>query len=428
MTRQDSLYCFWVFISMSLATFALYGDDLIILKNGGQIEGSVVDENRQTLTIRLPNGTLQVPRSQVKEIKRNAVSAREITKDTDTATAESTSADEIHKIVEGALPSLQDGANPAERWRAMRKLLALGKHAVPRLGELLLQEDAGKNVAAGLVETLSRIGTQQAKQEIFRYAKKRREKSAPEAIRALGLDPRPETLALLEYLLHVPHEKVKKAALDALAKTRTPEALELILGLTVPDNESATEDENREDESTQAVVDYAKGTLKELLQDNKIVRRAGMLFLPRIKDQRPITSLMKKKLLRLLEEVKTPEAVAALQDGMTHDPELFGTVIDALGKMGTEPAQNLLLEQINGLSAQERDKKIAIIRAFGQMQADPNSNHFMPTLIALLDSNDPQIEQAVIETLKSCTGCDFGDDAYRWAIWWHEYTQSAAGK
>ena len=55
---------FWVFILIPGLLFA----DTLILKNGQRIEGSIVGQGRNSLTIRTAQGTKTIPKSRIRRI------------------------------------------------------------------------------------------------------------------------------------------------------------------------------------------------------------------------------------------------------------------------------------------------------------------------------------------------------------------------
>jgi hypothetical protein len=124
--------------------------------------------------------------------------------------------------------------------------------------------------------------------------------------------------------------------------------------------------------------------------------------------------ILREEIVRALARIDAPTAKrllgAALQDPVA---PIRVAAVEAIAEQGGPGAVEIL-----GAALQKDDNidvRLAAARGLGKLK-DPRA---MPALAAALESPDPALQYRAMQSLKSATGKDFGDDVSAW----REYAQ-----
>jgi hypothetical protein len=124
--------------------------------------------------------------------------------------------------------------------------------------------------------------------------------------------------------------------------------------------------------------------------------------------------VLRKEIVRALAQIDAPTAKQLLGAAL-QDPDVLVRVaaVEAIAEQGGPGAVEIL-----GAALKEDhniDVRLAAARGLGKLK-DPRA---MPALAVALESHDPALQYRAMQSLKSATGKDFGNDVAAW----REYAQ-----
>lgn len=121
--------------------------------------------------------------------------------------------------------------------------------------------------------------------------------------------------------------------------------------------------------------------------------------------------LLRIQMIRTLGAFPTPESSHLLSQALRDpDPDVRITACLAWGERGGPEAATILSEVLT--SDSDIDVRIAATRAMGQLRDQPEQ--VMSALALALEDRDPALQLRAVESLRSLTGRDFGNDVGAW--------------
>lgn len=381
--RSCPLIAVALFVAMLFAPGVAYsaGNDEVLLKEGGVVTGKIVEETPQKVIVEIPFGTLQIPMSDIKEIRRGVAEPpprkesplvttkpaikkeRPPVEETPAGRSEgAVVADSVKEAVDAIISSFFKGTIPQEEF--FSKIVKLDGEAVPYLISLLKSNDKSL-----------------PKDEITRVLGTMKARDAVGAIATVFKSEEPRSRAIAANALkQIGGIEVIRPLAAALNDTENSVALNIVEAL-ISLHESDP--------------DLSKWILNQM-RDTATVGE----------------DIVKARAAAVLGRMNTPESIDVLVRMVGSDRgEARLMAIRYLGLSNTAAAVEALIGCLGG------DDPEAVKEACGSLGMVKDRNA-IPTLIELLQQRENGVAEKAFFALKAITKNNFGMDHATWKHWW----------
>jgi len=402
--------------------------DAIYLKNGSTIEGKIVSEDQQSVTVEIGFGTITIERSQIYQviaeewkppkppkIAEPSLPEKSITTTT-TVTPTKTSVSAIYSLLDAKartppqkeinklLIQLIELPESSEPRQLLDELVAKSEKETDYL-LLLLTETEDIGVLKWVIEALGRHRVVPAVKYLLKILEGENAESLKIAVLdALGQIKDESTIHLIRNQL--PKEKspvVKTAIINHLFIAEDKESLPLLVDYLDDENSDVRK------ASTNAIISIAqKATADELTGFNLINSLKSKVVEAKHKETR-------QEIINIFGQLKSSEALETLMNFLLDEnAEIRSESAMALGRIGDKKTTEFLIERLQ--KEQDTWTKMQII---GALQGT-NDSTAIPALIEALRDAEEKVRLCAARALRNITPYAFGEEYEKWKEWWEK--------